>query len=342
MELLRWPNPYRDYFALTRPLDAEIACGGQPWVAVRDKAWELSLLTSADASRLYGSVKDALDMKGLVRNGALTPQALAPFAGTHVAERIPGAPLRAFNYSCAGGALSNSPEDDGTIPAIMKFGLPVGSSNVYDQKIVVLDEAHNLLRRDDPRFDRLRCLSSSAKGLTLGAFTATPVLESPQDGQAMMNIIGGSKAASLVSFSREQCQFFPTTIPANVADGSVLADVSTARKWVTRVRLAGFEKQEKWFAWGCLGRLLQHSEKEALLQHQVENLDAAETVLPETLCDCASCCSPTPENPHNGGTCCISPRLRVVAESVGAKCAFLWRGRVERVGRFQPSYECSR
>ena len=157
MELIRWPNPYRDYFASSRPHDAELACGGQAWSSARDREWELRLLTKVDASRLCASIREVLDMKGLFRNGKMHDQVSATMANG-AAVRMPAAPLRAFNYKCAGGALCDISEDNSRVSAIMKFGLPSSSSNVYDNKIVVLDEAHNLLIQGDARLDRLRQL----------------------------------------------------------------------------------------------------------------------------------------------------------------------------------------
>ena len=76
-----------------------------------------------------------------------TPLARAYFLhqALYVADELPGAPLRALSYASAGGSFARLGPDGQPLSALLKVAYP-GDGCVYSQKIVLLDEAHNLVR----------------------------------------------------------------------------------------------------------------------------------------------------------------------------------------------------
>jgi hypothetical protein len=166
-------------------------------------------------------------MKGGIRSGSVTD-----FEAVSFGMR---APLRALSYTVAGGALS----EGGTLASIMKFGRGTESTNAFDNKIVMLDEAHNLLSKTEKHIDRLVVLLESASDLTLAAFTATPLVSHPNDGQILLDIVGSHSAGVLVSAPVDIPDLLPAVTPSGVQDGSLLCSKVWLDKWMRRVPLHG-------------------------------------------------------------------------------------------------------
>ena len=61
MELLRWPNKYRDYFCSTCPEDAALASGTPDWQSQKLAKWKFQQLIGMQSMRLCQSLKTVLD-----------------------------------------------------------------------------------------------------------------------------------------------------------------------------------------------------------------------------------------------------------------------------------------
>ena len=135
------------------------------------------------------------------------------------------APIRPIRYNVAGGmtvAGAGGPE----LP-IFKIGYERGG-NPYDNKIVIMDEVHNLVRPKadtDPRalkkLARLRELLFSAKNTVLVGLTATPLVKDVSDGNELIRIIKGAEFASkptnegfISYFNSLPVSIYPTSLPA--------------------------------------------------------------------------------------------------------------------------------
>ena len=147
---------------------------------------------------------------------------------------MPAGPLRAMSYVVAGGLAIKLVKD---VPflAIMKFGWRNG--NVFDNKVVMVDECHNLLRPGSVHVSNLRQRLVGAQDLCLGGFTATPLLDSEADCSELMGIIQGSLPPALISLPRSNCKGYPETFPRRVGDGSVLAERHSLLKFTMKVPL---------------------------------------------------------------------------------------------------------
>ena len=91
--------------------------------------------------------------------------------------------------------------------------------------MLLLDEAHNMLTSNDidHRLTRFRTQLRTANDTFVAAFTATPIVSQPGDGDALLEALAcNGHPAQIVSLDPSKCQFYPSTMPANVIDGSVL------------------------------------------------------------------------------------------------------------------------
>jgi hypothetical protein len=158
---------------------------------------------------------------------------------------MPLAPLRAISYTSAGGAFSVIDEFDQPVSAFMKVGYEAHSGNVYTNKVVLLDEAHNLVRtqtRYGDQLQRLRDLLQGARRLVLAGFTGTPILEDPAEGRLMLDLIKCSEASRgdegyISSFQARPRPQFPEVLPHGLPDG--LLTVARVRQLVQKVELCG-------------------------------------------------------------------------------------------------------
>eukprot|EP00930_Biecheleria_cincta_P084644 TRINITY_DN74098_c0_g1_i1.p1 TRINITY_DN74098_c0_g1~~TRINITY_DN74098_c0_g1_i1.p1 ORF type:complete len:970 (+),score=125.07 TRINITY_DN74098_c0_g1_i1:58-2967(+) len=244
MELIRWPNRYRDYFCCERPADAALASGVANWKDVRHHLWDLTRLQEEEVRHLCRSCRAVLEMKGQSFRGMMRKSFRVAFKLKHPGEPMPLAPLRAISYASAGGGYSKVLGGQ-PISAVMKIGWDASCQNVYSNKVVLMDEAHNLVRTDTKyveQLGRLRELLSSAQRHVLAGFTGTPILGEAQEGSDLLRIIKGTQPGCCDEgyVSSLQCRprpLFATPRPAGIFD-SILT-VQSQKQVVTYIELAG-------------------------------------------------------------------------------------------------------
>ncbi len=228
MELLRWPSRYRYYFCLMQPHAAAAASGTPDWRQRRACLWDLHAGESVvNLQELALSIRNVLEMKGMARGGAMLRQAWERFSDEHPTETMPAAPLLAMRVTSAGGRFSRL--IDG-VPQVgfMKVGYATESCNVYSNKIVVVDEAHNLVRSRGQyagHLANLRELLTEADDSIVVGFTATPMQNSPREGRHLLDIIKGSHAPAgdegfLASFGCRPRPSYPRSLPEGVPEAA--------------------------------------------------------------------------------------------------------------------------
>lgn len=226
MELLRWPNRYRDYFCCERPEAAQTACGELDWRTLRNHMWDMNRLPEATVRDLCRSFREVLEMKSMFFRGLMRRSCREIFRMKHPGEPMPFAPLRAISFASAGGSYSKI---FGNLPrsAVMKIGYEMLSGNVYTNKVILLDEAHNLVRTQtqySAQLHRLRTLLSTAHDLVVAGFTGTPILSERAEGQQLLSIFKGQGAhicdeGFLSSFTARPRPLFPVSLPRGLPDG---------------------------------------------------------------------------------------------------------------------------
>merc|ERR1719330_1274228 len=148
--------------------------------------WDVSGFVEEEVRRLGYAIREVLEMKNMFYMGRVRRTCRVAFAKKHPGESMPQAPLRALGYTSAGGCFSSLSESGKPVSALMKIGFEKGSLNVYSNKVVLMDEAHNLVRTQTQygeQLERLRTLLFSAKNLVLAGFTGTPILNEPTEGR---------------------------------------------------------------------------------------------------------------------------------------------------------------
>ena len=111
-------------------------------------------------------------------------------------------PLRAFTYSQAGGSTINKAR--GPDNPIFKIGYESG--NAYSNKIVIMDEFHNIIKPAPHLLkykNKLNLLQTKLKTCTnsvVVGFTATPIVDNVEDGNALIQIIKGSNTGNEEGF----------------------------------------------------------------------------------------------------------------------------------------------
>jgi len=226
-ELLRWPSKYRDYYCCERPADAAIASGKPDWKEFRNHLWDLSGFGEDEVRRLCYSIREVLEMKSMYYLGRVRKSLRAAFRRKHPGEAMPAAPLRALGYTSAGGSFAGIGVNGQPMSSLMKIGFARGSGNVYHNKVVLMDEAHNLVRSQTQyaeQLQRLRRLLHEARHLTLAGFTGTPILSEPSEGRQLLDIIKGNMAPEgdegyLSSFPMRPQPLFPISLPRGLPDG---------------------------------------------------------------------------------------------------------------------------
>merc|ERR1719469_201461 len=149
------------------------------------------------------------------------------FQKAHPKEHLPGAPLRALRYTSAGGGHSRL-RNGVPVSALFKIRYS-GDGNVYSNKIVIMDEVHNLVRtqtRFGQQLRHLRDLLIHAEGCVLAGFTGTPILSEVQDGRQLLDIIKGVEAPPgdygyLSSFPMRPQPLFPKSLPHGIPDAAL-------------------------------------------------------------------------------------------------------------------------
>ncbi|CAE7253998.1 NPH1 [Symbiodinium sp. CCMP2456] len=215
-ELLRWPNKYRSYFAHMQP---ELAAKAVP---LKGRMTSSSLVQSleeseskewsvppTEANELAERLRIELEMTSLrkesgermcgVNRGRLTRTFTRWFQATFPTKQhlLPGAPLRAMNLSTAGGSFSaKRPTGEARHP-VAQFGYDLATRNVFDNAVVVIDEAHNMLCHpkeckllrpagvttadaSPPPRSMQRPQLDSASNLTLICLSGTPLPDNPK------------------------------------------------------------------------------------------------------------------------------------------------------------------
>jgi len=244
VELLRWPSRYRDYFCCMCPADAAVACGVPNWKEVRFHMWDLSGFREEELRRLCYQLREVLEMKGMFWKGMIRRSCRIEFHKKNPGESMPMAPLRALGYTSAGGSFSQIIGDKPQ-SSLMKIGYEVGSGNVYTNKVVLMDEAHNLVRTQTQyaeQLHRLRDLLYTAKNLVLCGFTGTPILNEPTEGRQLLDIIKGCNAPEgdegfLSSFPMRPQPLFPLSLPRGIPDA--ILTVQRQRQLITKVEIHG-------------------------------------------------------------------------------------------------------
>jgi superfamily II DNA or RNA helicase len=245
-ELLRWPSRYRDYWCCVSPANAALASGTCDWREVRMAMWKLSHFLEEEVRFLCYSLRDVLEMKNMFYMGRFRPGLREQFAEQNPGEAMPAGPMRALGYTSAGGSFTRlRSEGDMPISAMMKIGYTRGCNNVYTNKVVVMDEAHNLVRTNTmyaEQLEVLRDLLVSAKNLVLAGFTGTPILNNPAEGRQLLDIIKGRHAPAgdegyMSSFPMRPQKLFPVSIPQGIPDAVLTQQLQ--RKLVVNVQLRG-------------------------------------------------------------------------------------------------------
>jgi hypothetical protein len=245
-ELLRWPNKYRDYFCCVRPAEAAIASGTCDWRDVRMAKWELTHFPEEEMRLLCFAIREVLEMKNMFYMGRLRQGLREQFSEKHPGEHMPSGPMRALSYTSAGGGYIGMREQ-GDVPksAMMKIGYTRGCGNVYTNKVVIMDEVHNLVRTQTKYGEQLQCLRDllvAAKNLVLAGFTGTPILNQPAEGRQLLDIIKGIEAPEgdegfLSSFPVRPQKLFPVSLPRGIPDAILTQQLQ--RQLVVPVELSG-------------------------------------------------------------------------------------------------------
>ncbi|CAE7356075.1 NPH1 [Symbiodinium natans] len=158
---------------------------------------------------------------------------------------MPAAPLRALGYTSAGGSFAKIGADNKPMSSLMKIGYATGTGNVYCNKIVLMDEAHNLVRSQTQyaeQLQRLRRLLYEGRNLVLAGFTGTPILSEPSEGRQLLDIIKGVLAPDgdegyLSSFPMRPQPLFPVSLPRGLPDG--VLTLARKRQLIRKVEMRG-------------------------------------------------------------------------------------------------------
>lgn len=239
LELLRWPNRYRDYFCCEETtlgrraagLDLEIG----DWKAVRGAMWTLAGIPEAELRSISTRFRECLEMSGTFVCGKLRKGRRFEFRSKNPGEEFPASPLRALGYTSAGGSNIRLDKSTGMpMSSLFKVGFGKPYSNVYDRKIILMDEVHNLVRsntRYTGQLQTLRSKLSTAEGLVLVGFTATPIPNEKSEGRLLLDTIKGethlglSDEGFISSFPFKPPHLFPTSFPVGVPDVALTPEV---------------------------------------------------------------------------------------------------------------------
>ncbi|CAE8713294.1 unnamed protein product [Polarella glacialis] len=247
-ELLRWPSRYRDFFACLRPQDATRASGVRDWKTKRAQLWDVSGLPGSDLKELCINMREVLEMKGWFFMGKMRRSRREAFYRRYPDEAAPAAPLRALRYTSAGGRHAELRPDGLPVSALLKvaFDRATANGNAYSNKVVIMDEVHNLVRvqtQFGEQLDRLRLLLAGATGSVLAGFTGTPILNEAAEGRCLLDIIKGRSqvlkgdGGFLSSFPMRPAGLFPLSLPLGIPDKVLTPNLR--RQFVRRVFLTG-------------------------------------------------------------------------------------------------------
>merc|ERR1719375_619392 len=174
-------------------------------------------------------MRDVLEMKGWFHLGKMRRSRREAFERRFPREKVMAAPLRALRYTSAGGRHTDL-KDGLPMSSLLKVAFDYEDKNVYSNKIVIMDEVHNLVRvqtQFGEQLSRLREFLLTARGGLLAGFTGTPILSEPREGQQLLDIVKGSRYAGsndqgfLSSFPMRPQPLFPRTLPPGVPDAII-------------------------------------------------------------------------------------------------------------------------
>lgn len=233
-ELLRWPNHYRDFFSCLQPRWAALAAGLQEtgdWRLRRRDRWPMSHFIEAEIRVVCGAIREVLEMKTTIIRGRFRRGFRAQFRARYPECLLPGAPLRALSYASAGGSYAALGADGQPLSALLKIMYP-GTGSVYSNKVVILDEAHNLIRTQTKYGEQLcelRRQLESARDSVVAAFTGTPIPDDPSGGRRLLAVVKGLDAQDhsdegyMASLTVKRPPLFPSTFPRGVPDALLTA-----------------------------------------------------------------------------------------------------------------------
>mmetsp|Transcript_62984 Transcript_62984/g.111878 ORF Transcript_62984/g.111878 Transcript_62984/m.111878 type:complete len:1385 (-) Transcript_62984:197-4351(-) len=205
------------------------------WKPLRDAMWTLAGIPEAELKAISTSFRECLEMSGTFVSGKLRKCRRFEFKQKNPGEEFPSAPLRALGYTSAGG--SNIKLDRATgmpLSSLFKVGFGKPYSNVYDRKIILMDEVHNLVRsntRYTEQLETLRKKLSTAENLVLVGFTATPIPNEKSEGRLLLDTIKGelhlglSDEGFISSFPFKPPHLFPRSSPEGVPDVALTPEV---------------------------------------------------------------------------------------------------------------------
>eukprot|EP00928_Gymnodinium_smaydae_P054065 TRINITY_DN37904_c0_g1_i1.p1 TRINITY_DN37904_c0_g1~~TRINITY_DN37904_c0_g1_i1.p1 ORF type:complete len:1122 (-),score=125.23 TRINITY_DN37904_c0_g1_i1:333-3650(-) len=260
-ELLRWPSRYRDLFSAVRPslaaraaglpaLEAEDALKAGAFLrSLSEHQWPMQGLLEREIRAICAEMREVLEMKTSICGGGFRRDFLEKFRASHPDVAFPGAPLRALSYASAGGSFASIGDDGKPLSSIMKFGHS-GAQCVYSDKIILLDEAHNILHSTTQysrQLAELRRQLTAASGSVVAAFTATPVSDDPQRGRALLDVIRGSSCIGnrrtccdegfIASLVKKGPPLFPSLRPRGAAESALRSGLKS--QMCRRVLLQG-------------------------------------------------------------------------------------------------------
>lgn len=187
----------------------------------------------------FGDARKALELSGILRNGAVAREFVEH-------PELPSAPLRAFSYTQAGGAASCGARPNavfkcpdgyaGSYPErLPRSGgyddFSNGACNPFSNKVVLMDEVHNLVRPSaeilrNPRrmlmLQRLRQLLRTAENSVIVGLSGTPLCDVPAEAEALIGLIKGRRGKELsdegfVSYYMDTpSSVFPRLTPAGL------------------------------------------------------------------------------------------------------------------------------
>jgi len=251
LEILRWPSNYRDFFSCLRPQDASRVAGTRDWRERRAHIWDISDLPDEALRDLCTNMRDVLEMKGWFHMGKMRRSRRDAFERRFPTEKVMAAPLRALRYTSAGGQHTEL-RDGVPRSALLKVAFDFEDKNVYSNKIVIMDEVHNLVRvqtQFGEQLARLRNFLLTARGGLLAGFTGTPILSEPSEGKQLLDIVKGSRHAGgndqgfLSSFPMRPQPLLPRTLPPGVPDAVITPKL---RRQLVKHTLLGGESLKRY------------------------------------------------------------------------------------------------
>jgi len=134
-----------------------------------------------------------------------------------------------LTYASAGWQYTALDQDGKPLSAILKFGYREDGC-VYSGKIIMLDEAHNLVRADTMYKEQLKELQQQlflAQDCVLAAFTGTMIPDHAEGGRQLLDTIKGSNHTNscdegfLASLANIGPPLFPQVIPAGIPNSEL-------------------------------------------------------------------------------------------------------------------------